>query len=75
MSLSVRKLPGSIRSSLFQEHLLHCPTSEGMRQLEELAKSDTVRTGVRQLWMIPTVFEGLHDMDLDEFQHLFNINW
>ncbi|KAJ5851848.1 uncharacterized protein N7529_011233 [Penicillium soppii] len=42
-------------------------TSEGIRQLEELTKNETVRVRVRQLWMIPTVFEGRHGWSLDEF--------
>lgn len=43
-------------------------TAEGIRELEELAKNDTFSTYVRQLWMIPTVFEGRHDLDLDKFK-------
>ncbi|KAJ5719344.1 hypothetical protein N7493_007799 [Penicillium malachiteum] len=45
-------------------------TSEGIRQLEELAQSETVRVRVRvqQLWMIPTVFEGRHGRSLAEFR-------
>lgn len=41
-------------------------TSEGIRELEELAKNDTFSTHVRQLWMIPTVFEGRHDLELED---------
>jgi hypothetical protein len=40
-------------------------TSEGIRELEELAENDTFSTRVRQLWMIPTVFEGRHDLELE----------
>ncbi|CEJ53667.1 hypothetical protein PMG11_00017 [Penicillium brasilianum] len=43
-------------------------TSEGIRQLEELAQSEAVRVRVRQLWMIPTVFEGRHGQSLTEFR-------
>jgi hypothetical protein len=43
-------------------------TSEGNRQLEELAQSETVRVRVRQLWMIPTVFDSRHGRSLAEFR-------
>ncbi|CAG8001459.1 unnamed protein product [Penicillium salamii] len=42
-------------------------TSEGIRQLEELTNNETIRERVRQLWMIPTVFEGHHGWSLDQF--------
>lgn len=38
-------------------------TSEGLRQLEKLVQSNTVATHTRELWMIPTVFEGNHDIN------------
>lgn len=43
-------------------------TTEGIRQLEELAQSETVRVRVQQLWMIPTVFEGRHGQSLNDFR-------
>ncbi|KAJ5930855.1 hypothetical protein N7466_006348 [Penicillium verhagenii] len=43
-------------------------TSEGIRQLEEFAQSENVRDRVRQLWMIPTVFEGRHRRSLNDFR-------
>ncbi|OQE05033.1 hypothetical protein PENVUL_c027G09919 [Penicillium vulpinum] len=33
-------------------------TSEGLRNLEEIAKLEIVRERVQELWMIPAVFEG-----------------
>jgi hypothetical protein len=50
------------------ESICFIATSEGIRQLEELSKSETVRVRVRQLWMIPTVFEGRHGRSLAEFK-------
>ncbi|KAJ6024980.1 hypothetical protein N7540_005777 [Penicillium herquei] len=43
-------------------------TSEGVRQLEELAQTETVRVRVRQLWMIPNVIEGRHRRSFAEFR-------
>jgi hypothetical protein len=40
-------------------------TSDSLR--EALASNETIRTRVRELWMIPTVFEGRHNLDLPAF--------
>lgn len=42
-------------------------TSDGLRNLEEIAKVQFVRERVQELWMIPTIFEGtnrLHNKTL-----------
>jgi hypothetical protein len=44
-------------------------TSSGLRELEDISKSDTFLDRVQELWMIPIVFEGFYEMDKDEFAH------
>lgn len=39
-------------------------TSDGFHKLEALAANDVIRVRVREVWMIPTLFEGHHGMKL-----------
>lgn len=37
-------------------------TSDSLGRLEDLAQSDEIRKRVQELWIIPTVFEGVHQL-------------
>ncbi|KAJ5389133.1 uncharacterized protein N7496_000201 [Penicillium cataractarum] len=45
-------------------------TSDGFHKLEELAANDIIRVRVRELWMVPTVFEGHHNMELSSSESM-----
>lgn len=52
----------------FLRSICFIATSEGLRQLEMSVQSNMVTTHARELWMIPTVFEGGHDMNQFRFR-------
>lgn len=43
-------------------------TSDSLRELENLASNKTIQACVRKLWMIPTVFEGRHNIEPPAFE-------
>lgn len=43
-------------------------TSDSLRELEALASNKTIQARVRKLWMIPTVFEGRHNIEPPAFE-------
>lgn len=44
----------------FFERIHFIVTSDSLRELEALAKTDGIRERVHELWMIPSVFDGSH---------------
>ncbi|KAJ5965460.1 hypothetical protein N7481_012174 [Penicillium waksmanii] len=43
-------------------------TSDSLRELEDLASNKTIQASVRKLWMVPTVFEGRHNIEPPAFE-------
>ncbi|KGO60088.1 hypothetical protein PEX2_035950 [Penicillium expansum] len=43
-------------------------TSHSLRRLEELATNDSLRTRVQELWVVPSLFGGFYEMDVDSFR-------
>lgn len=52
------------------ESIYFIVTSDSLSRLEDLAQSDDIRKRVQELWMIPTVFEGLHNLDESNMREL-----
>ncbi|KAL4938535.1 hypothetical protein BDV06DRAFT_200737 [Aspergillus oleicola] len=55
-------------ASQYFESIRFIATGNGIRELEALSLSEIIRGRVREIWMIPSVFQGHHDMDLFRFR-------
>lgn len=47
-------------------------TSESIRQLKYLFRNKALAANIEEIWMIPTVFEGMHNMDQPMFEKYAN---
>ncbi|OQE46212.1 hypothetical protein PENCOP_c001G02689 [Penicillium coprophilum] len=43
-------------------------TSHSLRRLEQLAANECFRTRVQELWVVPSLFGGFYEMDVDTFE-------
>ncbi|KAJ5514228.1 hypothetical protein N7463_003780 [Penicillium fimorum] len=43
-------------------------TSHSLRRLEELAANNSFRTRVQELWVVPSLFGGFYEMNVDSFK-------
>lgn len=49
-------------SSRYLKSIRFLVTSDSLRELEALAKTDGIREQVQELWMLPSMFEGYHGL-------------
>ncbi|KAJ5962542.1 hypothetical protein N7501_007483 [Penicillium viridicatum] len=65
--MSITSLPVELSLNTFSERyfksIRFIATSDGLRNLEEIAKVQFVCERVQELWMIPTIFEGTNRLN------------
>lgn len=64
-----RKLSEDFFDQYFQS-IYFIVTSNSLNRLEDLTQSDSIRKQVQELWMIPTMLEGLHNLDDSNMREL-----